>query len=520
MQGARRICAAVFAAVALVAVGAQGAAADPNNNNSEKLRAAVNASGILAHEQALQTIADNATGNRISGGPGYDASAQYVADRMEAAGYNVEIQPFEYTLGVLADLSPPELGIVGGQSFNPGIFGGQGGGDFGTAFSSTTKMGDVTAPVFAADLQLPQPAAVGASTSGCEAADFAGIPPGAIAIVQRGTCVFVDKQENAEAAGASAVVVFNDGFPTRTEGVFSDASGQAIPVIDAATRVGQALANGVQQGLTGLTAHVSIDWHPGTYETSNVIAETPTGNPDNVIAVGGHLDSVGPGPGINDNGSGSATILEIAEQMSKVKPRNKVRFLWFGAEESGLLGSTFYVDSLSEAQQSQIAAMLNFDMVGSPNFVRFVYDGDNSTGEGAVGPPGSDQIEYLFLDYFAKQGLPTEPTPFDGRSDYGPFIDVGIPAGGLFSGAEGIKTPEEAAIYGGVPGEQYDPCYHEGCDTIMNLSTPALEQLGDAAAHATISLAQSTRAINGVRGKGNFDVPSYPLPDAPAARLH
>jgi Zn-dependent M28 family amino/carboxypeptidase len=194
--------------------------------------------------------------------------------------------------------------------------------------------------------------------------------------------------------------------------------------------------------------------------------------------------------------------------MTKVSPRNKVRFMWFGAEESGLLGSEAYVAGLSAQERAQIAAMLNFDMIGSPNFVRFVYDGDLSDSaplpDGA--PPGSGAIETLFLDYFASQGLATEPTAFDGRSDYGPFIEAGIPAGGLFTGAEGIKTAEQAATYGGEAGEQYDPCYHLSCDDMNNLSLPAIDQMSDAAAHATISLAQSTQAINGQRGKGNFNI--------------
>jgi len=135
-----------------------------------------------------------------------------------------------------------------------------------------------------------------------------------------------------------------------------------------------------------------------------VIAESVGGDPNNVITVGAHLDSVGTGPGINDNGSGSSAILEIAEEMSGFGPRNPVRFIWFGAEESGLLGSEHYVATLPDAERERIAAMLNFDMIGSTNFVRFVYDGDNSTGEGAVGPEGSDDIEAMFLDYFASQG--------------------------------------------------------------------------------------------------------------------
>ena len=255
------------------------------------------------------------------------------------------------------------------------------------------------------------------------------------------------------------------------------------------------LANGVEKGATGLTARVKVDWRPGTYETSNVVAETRDGDPNNVIVVGAHLDSVGVGPGINDNGSGSATILEIVEQIRKVKPRNKIRFIWFGAEEHGLLGSEAYMESLPQAERDKIAAMLNFDMVGSPNFVRFVYDGDLSDSEPPEGgaPAGSAEIERLFLDYFESQGLATEPTAFDGRSDYGPFIFAGIPAGGLFTGAEEIKTPEQAAIYGGVAGQPYDPCYHLGCDDLGNLNNVALDQMSDAAAHATITLAQEKR---------------------------
>jgi len=127
-------------------------------------------------------------------------------------------------------------------------------------------------------------------------------------------------------------------------------------------------------------------------------------------------------------------------------------------------------------------------MLGSPNYVRFVYDGDGSD-TGTVGPNGSAQIESVFNTYFASQGLASEPTAFDGRSDYGPFIAVGIPAGGLFSGAEGIKTEEEAQVYGGTAGEPYDACYHQACDTTNNLSPAALSELGDAATHAVYTLA-------------------------------
>jgi Zn-dependent M28 family amino/carboxypeptidase len=226
--------------------------------------------------------------------------------------------------------------------------------------------------------------------------------------------------------------------------------------------------------------------------TVNVIAESPGGDPNNVVVVGAHLDSVARGPGINDNGSGSAAILEVAEQFAHHgrDARNKLRFVWWGAEELGLIGSTYYVNQLSSDELARIRLNLNFDMIGSPNFVRFVYDGDNSAfpvGPGAAaGPHGSGEIEDLFAAYFEGQGLPSAETPFSGRSDYGPFIARGIPAGGLFTGAEGVKTAEQAAVFGGTAGIAYDPCYHLACDTYDNNNNAGLDQMSDAAAHAIL----------------------------------
>ena len=213
---------------------------------------------------------------------------------------------------------------------------------------------------------------------------------------------------------------------------------------------------------------------------------------------GAHLDSVDEGPGINDNGSGTASILETAEQMSElgIEPRNAVRFAFWGAEESGLVGSQYYVDSLSQRKLHKISVYLNFDMVGSPNFVRFVYDGDGSAF-GAKGPSGSGHVERTFVNYFASQGLASEPTEFDGRSDYDAFINAGVPAGGLFTGAEDKKTAAQATVYGGEAGKAYDPCYHQECDDIDNLSMPALRQMSDAIAHATLTYAMTRADVNG-----------------------
>jgi Zn-dependent M28 family amino/carboxypeptidase len=468
---------------------------------------------------AFQSIANANSGNRLAGTSGHDASAEYVAERLRAAGYEPSFQEFNYTF--TGNRTAPVLSVVGGPSYASG-------------FQQTTPgslapadSGDVTAPLYAVDLGLP--AATG-NTSGCQATDFAGFPVGAIALMRRGSCDFVVKVANAIAAGASAVILMNEGNDATAarQGLFNPATTGDLPVLATTFPVGVELANGVSNGLTGRTVRVKIDIISQSLPTRNVIAQTP-GRDDNVIVVGAHLDSVEDGPGINDNGSGSGTILEIAEQMEKVKPRNAVRFIWFSAEESGLLGSAFYVNSLSTEEKADIAGMLNFDMLASPNFARFVYDGNLDSGlPGPVGgaPAASGAIEKIFLDYFAAQGLQTHPTAFDGRSDYRDFIRNGIPAGGLFTGAEQPKTAAQAAIYGGAAGEQYDPCYHAFCDSLATLDgTPpalalvnpanaasmnglgfvALDQMSDAAAHATIVLAQSTAMLNGERAKGNFN---------------
>ena len=174
--------------------------------------------------------------------------------------------------------------------------------------------------------------------------------------------------------------------------------------------------------------------------------------------VGAHLDSVQAGPGINDNGSGAATILEVAEHMRNVHPTNTVRFALRGAEEEGLLGSDHDVASLDAEQARDVALYLNFDMIASPNYVRAIYDGSGDAADDAIpGPPGSDAIESLFEQFYADRNLASQPTAFDGRSDDGPFIAIGIPSGGLFTGAEDVRTQAEEDLYGGTAGEPLDP---------------------------------------------------------------
>jgi Zn-dependent M28 family amino/carboxypeptidase len=449
--------------------------------NTKRLRDAVTINGILQHERAFQTIANLNGGTRASGTPGYRASVDYVKARLERAGYDVTEQ--EFTFPFFRDLADPELEQV---SPTPTTY--------ETATFQYSGSGEVTGTLVPVnDNQIPPGPTPSSSNAGCEASDFPAAPAGpAIALIQRGTCTFEAKAANAQAAGYEAVIIFNEGQPGRQE-LLTGTLGRpfTIPVVGLSFEDGAALDAAARAGEVVMRVFTSTETDLEA-TTWNLIATSDEGDAEQQVIAGAHLDSVVEGPGINDNGSGSSTILEVAEEMAEAdtRERRQLKFAFWGAEESGLLGSEYYVEQLGPLGVADVYANLNFDMVGSPNYVRFVYDGDGSDTPTA-GPPGSAQIEALFNNYFAGQGLATDPTAFDGRSDYGPFIAVGVPAGGLFSGAEGIKTQRQEDIYGGTAGIAYDPCYHQACDTINNLSTKALSEMSDGVAHATRTLVRS-----------------------------
>ena len=413
-------------------------------------------------------------------------------DRLSAAGWTVTQQEFDFRTfeslsdSVLERVAPPPVGPLE------------------HSIMSYSGSGDVTASV-----SVPS-----GDSRGCLASDFTGFPAGNIALIQRGTpagfpvaCTFALKAANAVAAGAVGVVIYNNAAGPLA-GTLGNTFALDVPVVGITQALGQELAV-----TSGLVLHLATETLITTTTTSNVLAELPGKNSDNVVMAGAHLDSVAAGPGINDNGSGAAALIEVAENLAKVRPQNTLRFAWWGAEEASLVGSTYYVANLSEAEGERIALYLNFDMIGSPNYVFFIYDGDDSDATGAgPGPAGSAQIEETFEAFFASRDLPFKGTDFTGRSDYGPFIAVGIPSGGLFTGAEGIKTAEEAALWGGTAGAAYDPCYHQACDTYANNNDVALAENSDAVAYAVLSYAMSTSLINGTKSKGNF----RPATGAPA----
>lgn len=306
------------------------------------------------------------------------------------------------------------------------------------------------------------------SGNGCGAADYPAELRGNIAMIERGSCSFGEKSELAGVAGALAAVVYNNengplhgtlGAPSLNHvATFGISAEDAAPVVE-----------WLQAG-HNVDTTAYMDAEVRLIRTANVIAQTTMGDPDNCVMLGGHSDSVPEGPGINDDGSGSMTVLEVAVQLARFRVNNCVRFAWWSGEEEGLLGSDYYVSALPEEEKAKIRLFMDYDMLASPNFAYEVFNARDDSN-----PHGSEALRDLYEAWYSAHGLNYTRIPFDGRSDYDSFIRNGIPAGGIATGAEGIKTPEEEGMFGGKAGEWYDPCYHQLCDNVDNLNLTAWE---------------------------------------------
>lgn len=437
---------------------------------AKKLVNQVDVRNINRHLIAMQRISDSSGGNRAASTMGHERSAEYIAGKLEAAGYEVTRQEFPF---IYAETLAESLSVAGENV--PIII---------MSYSPSTPDGGITAPLAV----IPPD-----DTPGCEVGDFGDVT-GEIALIRRGACTFAQKQASAAEAGAVGAIIYNN-VEGPLNGTLGDPESARIPTGGISLADGEALT-----GQDGVATTLDLRALQEERTSYNVIAETQTGRKDNVVMAGAHLDSVTEGAGINDNGTGSAGLLETALKLGgSPKVNNAVRFAWWSAEEFGLVGSNYYVDQLTFEQQLDISMYLNFDMIGSPNAAYFVYDGDDSDGAGAgAGPYGSAQIESAFVEYLEETGTPTEGTDFSGRSDYGRFISVGIPAGGLFTGAEGTKTEAQADKWGGLAGVAYDPCYHQECDNLGNVDRTALDRNADALAWVTARYAISTEEVNGV----------------------
>ncbi len=432
--------------------------------------------GPFSHLEALQKIADANGGNRAAGTAGYDRSADYVAERLRQAGYDVRFEEFSFPF--FEERTPPVLltGLAAAPSPRREV-----------RTLSRSGSGDVTAPLVAVDLGAID-AAPSASTSGCEAADFAGFPHGAIALMRRGTCTFQVKVEMAAAAGAAGAIIMNEGTADRTAIFGGQVNGSSIPVVGVTFDLGRTLANAAQAA-PSTPARLAVDAVSGTRATRNVVANWPSTASGEVIIVGAHLDSVHDGPGINDNGSGSAAVLETALRLAASTPQQlgAVQFGFWGAEEVGLLGSRHHVGALSDAQKKAIRLYVNLDMVASPNHARFV-----QTTQGAPGSVGAMASEVLSA-YFQNRGIAVDVRSRNGNrgfsTDDSSFAQAGIPTVGLYTGAGEAKPAELAARFGGRAGQAFDACYHQACDTLANIDRAVLDQMTDALAASLLTLA-------------------------------
>jgi Zn-dependent M28 family amino/carboxypeptidase len=478
----------VAAAASLLATRGDGSPAPPPGGGSGSIStqpppgdgsSSISTQRLLGHLRALERLADENGGTRASGTAGYDASVRYVVAELREAGYEPTFQRFEFPFFI--ETAPPRVDVV-----EPRGVGELPGEAVTIGYSAS---GDVRGRVVPVDVRIP-PAEPNSTSSACESSDFEGFPRGAVALVQRGGCFFYVKAKNAEEAGASAVALFNEGQPGRRDALRATLGrpGIALPVVGIAYEAGRRLADLARGGRA--VVHVATRTESGRREAANVLAELP-GRDDEIVLLGAHLDSVTRGPGINDNGTGVAAVLEIARETRRAagRPARTVVFAFWAAEELGLYGSREYVRRLGGSAEDRVAAVVNLDMLGSRNAVRFVYDGDGSES-GNPGPEGSGTIERLYLDHFRRRSLEVETVPVDLPSDQVPFLQSGVAVGGVFSGADEAKSAEQARTFGGSAGEPLDPCYHRACDTTDGIDARTLTELAQASAAVVARLAR------------------------------
>ncbi|CAG8954979.1 hypothetical protein HYFRA_00008668 [Hymenoscyphus fraxineus] len=322
------------------------------------------------------------------------------------------------------------------------------------------------------------------ANEGCEASDYPANTTGSIALIRRGICSFGAKSAAAGRAGALAAVVYNN-YPGSLSGTLESPTPDHVATFGLSGEDAEPFIADLKAGKI-IPSSAWIDAIVRKTATTNIIAQTKGGDQENCVMAGGHSDSVAAGPGINDDGTGSLTLLEIATHLPKYTVQNCVRLAWWAGEEEGLLGSDYYVSQLTPEENLKIRLFMDYDMMASPNFAYQVYNATN-----AVNPVGSEELRDLYTDFYSEHGENYTYIPFDGRSDYDAFIKHGIPGGGIATGAEGIKTVKEQAMFGGVAGEWYDPCYHQLCDGVENCDLGAWELNTKLVAHSIATFALS-----------------------------
>jgi hypothetical protein len=489
------------------------------NDTPSKLLPCIQTADLWNHMKKFQAIADanpspaDGMPSRNSGEPGYKASVDYVASVMKDAGYIVTIQPYKFTYyaytgrPVLREVSPTSHLYALLDEWNPGQ-------STGTTTADLQPAGGIIIP------PTPTPS----SASGCTMSDFSGFVPGRIALIQRGTCFFGVKVLNARAAGATGVIIFNEGNPGRTGvlgGSVLDAAGNpfipTIPVAFTSFAIGSNLLTQYQQAVQGHTALPVMNLSIGAIvkenaDDWNVIAESRGGDKNHVLVVDAHLDAIY-GAGMLDNASGSATILDIAQKMKNVDPLNKLRFIWFGGEELGLLGSSYYINNLTSPELSHIGYDLDADVTATPNYIVGVLDpAAPDFFSGAVTSTFPNRVYKAStisrdqaIEYFDSVGLKHELLSPVGTDAFS-FNVVGSPAGGLLTGQDCCKPQAEVDLFGGYLGnyEGNIPSFDGGCvdnpfvwcDNLSNNDPSVLTFMSKAFATMVVQMAFDTKIMS------------------------
>jgi Zn-dependent M28 family amino/carboxypeptidase len=448
--------------------------ADPGRELAGK----VTVDGMRAHLNKLADIATANQGSRAVGTPGYDASVDYVASVLRDNGFDVQTPEFDKV--VQTDVGDPTLTLSGRR------------------FPVTQASLLATTPaagIKAVTLRPEKPA-------GCKTADYGTVNvKGAIAIVDDSGCSVVQKHDAAVAEGAVGLLVVSDGA---VPGLFPAGYYQGLtsPVAIVGKDVDAQLRR------TTLPVQLSLDAKANVIKVRNVLAQTKTGDTHNVVVAGAHLGSAQHSPGMNDDGSGVAAVLETAAQLGgSPTVTNAVRFAFWGSDESGLEGPTKYVGGLDSDHVADIAVYLNFDMLASKNAGYFTYDGDQS-GQPSPGipaasvPPGSAGVERTLAGYLNLAGVRPADMPLSRSTDYGAFLTAGIPIGGITTGATQLKSAVQARLWGGQAGVPFDPAYRTPRDDADNVNSQALAITGPAVAFAVGTYAASTDGPNGVKPRG------------------
>jgi len=484
------------------------------NDTPGKLLPCIQKNDLWNHMKKFQAIADanpspaDGMPSRNSGEPGYKASADYVASVMAKAGYDVTLQKYQFDYYAYA--APPTFSEVSPTAHNYSLV---------DEWNPGQSTGVTTAAIQPAGGIVIPPTDTPTSSSGCTSSDFNGFTAGRIALIQRGTCNFGVKVLNAQAAGASGVIIFNEGNPGRTgslSGSMVDASNNpfipTIPVSFVTFAIGQDLLNQYRAGPAPvMKLSIPAIVKPGA-DDWNVIAESKGGDKNHVLVVDAHLDAIY-GAGMLDNASGSATILDIAQKMKNVNPRNKLRFIWFGGEELGLLGSEYYINNLTSTEASHIGYDLDADVTATPNYIIGILDPAAPDFFSRTVPATFPNRVYKAsqvsrdqsVEYFDSIGKNHEFLSPNGTDAFS-FNAVGIPASGLLTGQDCCKSQEEVDLFGGHLGnyEGNIPSFDGGCvdnpfrwcDNLDNNDADVMTFMSKAFANTVVRMAFDTKIMS------------------------